>query len=238
LKKKEVFEMRSRIGMLFIAILTFMLSGAAIPACADESKRVSESSAVIKELMAMPEMKVPPALFKDAAGIAVIPGVLKGSLMVGGRFGTGVMVVREKSGEWSAPVFVSLGGGSLGLQIGAESTDFILVFKTRRSVDGLTKGKFTVGVDASVAAGPVGRTVEADTDALMKAEIVSYSRSRGLFAGASMEGAVLHIDAEANAAFYKQKGIKADEIFSGKVGSESTEVMQFRELLKRYASGM
>ena len=230
--------MKLKIGKLFVAILAFMLSGAAISASADEAKRISESSAVIKELMAMPEMKAPPALFKDAAAIAVIPGVMKGGIIVAGRFGTGVMAVREKSGDWSSPVFVSLGGGSLGWQVGAESTDFILVFKTSRSIDGLKKGKFTVGVDASAAAGPVGRTVEADTDALMKAEIVSYSRSRGLFAGVSMEGAVLHIDADANAAFYKQKGIKADEIFSGKVASDAREVLQFRELLKRYASGM
>jgi len=230
--------MKLKIGKLFVAILAFMLSGAAISAFADEAKRVSEASAVIKELMAMPEMNVPPALFKDAAAIAVIPGVMKGGIIVAGRFGTGVMAVREKSGEWSPPAFVSLGGGSLGWQVGAESTDFILVFKNRRSIDGLKKGKFTLGVDASAAAGPVGRTVEASTDALMKAEIVSYSRSRGLFAGVSMEGAVLHIDADANAAFYKQKGIKADDIFSGKVSGDAQEVMQFRELLKRYASGM
>jgi lipid-binding SYLF domain-containing protein len=229
--------MKAKIGFFVTVLLTCILSGAAIPACADELKRVSESSAVIKELMAMPEMNVPPALFKDAAGIAVIPGVIKGGLIVAGRFGTGVMVVREKSGEWSPPVFVSLGGGSLGWQVGAESTDFILVFKNRRSIDGIVKGKFTLGVDASAAAGPVGRTVEADTDALMKAEIVSYSRSRGLFAGVSMEGAVLHIDADANAAFYERKGITAADIFSGKIASDSREVMQFRELLKRYASG-
>jgi lipid-binding SYLF domain-containing protein len=228
--------MKEKIGKLFIAILAFILSGAAIPACANELKRVSEASAVIKELMAMPEMNVPPALFKDAAAIAVIPGVMKGGLIVAGRFGTGVMAVREKSGDWSPPAFVSLGGGSLGWQVGAESTDFIMVFKNRRSIDGLVKGKFTLGVDASVAAGPVGRTVAAATDALMKAEIVSYSRSRGLFAGVSMEGAVLHIDADANAAFYNRKGVKPDDIFSGKVANDSSEVMQFRELLKRYAS--
>jgi len=229
--------MRARIGMLVVALMAFMFSSAAVPLCADESNRVSESVAVIKELMAMPEMNVPPALFKDAAGIAVIPGAMKGGLIVAGRFGTGVMSVRDKSGEWSPPAFISLGGGSLGWQVGAQSTDFILVFKNRRSVDGIVKGKFTLGVDASAAAGPVGRTVTAATDALMKAEIVSYSRSRGLFAGVSMEGAVLHIDADANAAFYNRKGVKTDDIFSGKVESDSREVMQFRELLKRYVSG-
>lgn len=229
--------MRARIGMLVVALMAFMFSSAAVPLCADELNRVSESVAVIKELMAMPEMKVPPALFKDAAAIAVIPGVMKGGLIVAGRFGTGVMSVRDKSGEWSPPAFISLGGGSLGWQVGAQSTDFILVFKNRRGIDGIVKGKFTLGVDASAAAGPVGRTVEAATDALMKAEIVSYSRSRGLFAGVSMEGAVLHIDADANAAFYSRKGVKADDIFSGKVATDSREVMQFRELLKRYVSG-
>ena len=227
--------MKAKIWILVVVLLSFMLSGAVVPASADESKRVSDSVTVIKEVMGIPG-GIPPALLKDSAGIAVIPGVLKGGLIVAGRFGTGVLAVREKSGEWSQPVFISLGGGSLGWQIGADSTDFILVFKNRKSIDGITKGKFTIGVDAAAAAGAVGRTLEADTDALLKAEILSYSRSRGLFAGVSMEGAVLHIDNDANAAFYNKKNVKTDDILSGRVGSASMEVMQLRELLLKFAS--
>jgi lipid-binding SYLF domain-containing protein len=235
--EKEDFDMKSRIGKLMVAILAFMSTGAVVPAFADETKRVADATAVIKELEAMPEMKIPPALFKEAAGIAIVPGVMKGGIIVAGRFGTGILVEREKSGTWSPPVFISLGGGSLGMQIGAESTDFIMVFKTRRSLEGMKTGKFTIGVDASVAAGPVGRTVEAATDALMKAEILSYSRTRGLFAGASMEGAVLHIDPDANAAFYKQKKVATADILSGKVTTDSKEVAQLHEILTKFASG-
>jgi lipid-binding SYLF domain-containing protein len=236
-REKEDLDMKSRFGKLLVAILAFMSTGAVVPAFANETKRVAEATAVIKELVAMPEMTVPPALFKEAAGIAIIPGVMKGGVIVGGRYGTGVLVEREKNGAWSPPIFVSLSGGSMGLQIGAESTDFILVFKNRRSIEGMKVGKFTIGVDASVAAGPVGRTVEAATDALMKAEILSYSRSRGLFAGVSMEGAALHIDGEANAAFYKQKKVSIADILSGKVTSDSKEVAQLHEILTKFVSG-
>jgi lipid-binding SYLF domain-containing protein len=229
--------MRAKIWFLIIAVLTFLTNSAAVPVYADAANRVRESAAVIKEITTIPEATIPPVLFKDAAGIAIIPGVIKAGVVFAGRFGTGVLMVREDNGSWSLPAFVNMGGGSVGWQIGAQSTDFILVFKNKRSIDGIVNGKFTAGVDASVAAGPVGRNLEVSTDQLLKAEIYSYSRSRGLFAGLSLEGAILHIDNEAAAEFYKRPNITAREIFSGKAGSSDPDVAALRHLLAKHASG-
>lgn len=207
------------------------------PASADdETRKVDEAAGVLKDIMAIPEKGIPPALLNDAYGIAVVPGVIKVGFIIGGRYGSGVLMVRDKEGKWSQPAFVSLAGGGIGWQIGAQSTDIILVFKSRRSVDGIMKGKFTLGADAAVAAGPVGRRVEAATDLKLKAEIYSYSRSRGLFAGISLEGAALQIDDDANAAFYGRKDIQTEEILTGKVETESPAVRNLRKLLGEYAN--
>src|SRR3990172_9320629 len=148
----------------------------------EETKRVESATEVLSKIMEIPESAIPPVLLADAQGIAVIPGVIKVGLVVGGQYGRGVLVVRGKSGAWSNPVFISLMSGSIGWQIGAESTDFVLVFKTPRSVEGIMKGKYTLGADAGVAAGPVGRGGEAGTDIELKGGGYSYSPSRGLFA--------------------------------------------------------
>ena len=162
--------------------------------------------------------------------------LVKLGFIVGGRHGTGVLLVRDKEGKWSSPLFVSITGGSIGWQVGAQSTDVLLVFKSRKSVEGIKKGKFTLGADAAVAAGPVGRSVEAATDVKLKAEIYSYSRSRGLFAGISLEGAALQIDADANASFYGKEAIRADDILSGKTVSTSPDVVKLQKLLTEYAT--
>ncbi|MGE5188653.1 MAG: lipid-binding SYLF domain-containing protein [Gemmatimonadota bacterium] len=178
---------------------------------------------VMNQIMKIPEKSIPPALLANAQGLAIIPGVIKVGLVVGGQYGHGVLVIREKDGSWSRPVFVTLTSGSLGWQIGAESTDFVLVFKTRRSIDGILKGKYTLGADAAVAAGPVGRRAEAATDVKLKAEIYSYSRNRGLFAGVSLEGSALQVDDAADAAFYARKGVRPSEILAG-TGVKTPEV--------------
>ena len=176
-----------------------------------------ESAAdVLAQIMQIPETAVPPALLANAHGIAIVPGVIKVGFVVGGQYGRGVLVVRNAGGGWSNPIFVTLMSGSLGWQIGAESTDFILVFKTARSVEGIMKGKYTLGADASVAAGPVGRSAKAATDVELKAEIYSYSRSRGLFAGVSLEGSSMQIDYAGNDAFYGKKIPDPSEIVAGR----------------------
>lgn len=183
-------------------------------AATDEEDRLVTATSVLEQLADIPEQYVPPSLLNSAYGVAVIPNVIKIGLGIGGRHGKGVLVVRDDSGTWSDPVFVSLTGGSFGWQIGAQSTDIILVFKTRRSVEGLTGGKLTLGADASVAAGPVGRHAEAATDIQLKSEVYSYSRNRGLFAGVALEGTAITIDEDANAAFYGRPGITAAEIWT------------------------
>ena len=178
--------------------------------------RLNTSADIIEKTVKLPEKGIPPALLRNAQGIAVIPGVIKAGFVIGGSYGRGVLTVRNEDNQWSDPVFIKLAAGSVGWQIGAQSTDVVLVFKTHRSVEGLLHGKFTLGGDASVAAGPVGRQGEAATDVKLKAEIYSYSRSRGLFAGISLQGADLDIDHDANRAFYG-KGTTTHDIREGKV---------------------
>jgi hypothetical protein len=138
----------------------------------------------------------------EAQGVVIIPNVIKVGFIAGVRRGHGVVMVRDNEGEWSLPQFVTLTGGSVGWQAGIQGTDVILVFTTRKGVEGLLSGKFTIGADAAAAAGPVGRNAAAATDGMLKAEILSYSRSRGLFLGVSIDGSVLEIDQEAHLAFY------------------------------------
>jgi len=164
--------------------------------------RVEEATAVFREITAIPEKTIPEFLMRDARAIAIIPRVLKVGIVVGGEFGRGVLVLRDDDGGWGNPILISLSGGSIGWQIGAQSSDVVLVFRTPASIEGILRGKLTIGVDAAAAAGPVGRRARASTDIELKAEIFSYSRSRGFFAGLSLDGAVLQVDDQGNAAFY------------------------------------
>jgi lipid-binding SYLF domain-containing protein len=187
-------------------------TGAAEPSA--EVKRLQQATEVVQQLTRIPEQAIPPTLLDQAYGVAVIPNVIKVGFWIGGRRGKGVLVVRRANGEWSNPAFITLTGGSIGWQIGGQSTDIILVFKSARSVEGITDGKFTLGADAAVAAGPVGRQAAAATDASFQAEVYSYSRSRGLFAGIALEGAALQIDETANRSFYSNQGITSTEILA------------------------
>lgn len=184
----------------------------------EEAEKIESATEVMEKITALPEESIPPALLRNAHGLAVIPGVIKAGFVVGGSYGKGILTVRGEQGRWSPPVFVKIAAGSLGWQIGAQSTDVVLVFKSAKSVDGIVRGTFTLGADAAVAAGPVGRRGEAATDAELKAEILSYSRSRGLFAGISLEGSKISIDHDANAAFYG-RALRPAEIMDGKGGN-------------------
>ncbi len=188
----------------------------AFPATAatGEEERVADASDVIDQLLRIPESKIPPSLLARAYAVAVIPRVVKIGFGVAARRGKGIIVVRQDDDSWSNPSFVTLTGGSLGWQIGAQSTDIILVFKTRASVDSISGGQFTLGADASVAAGPVGRHTEVATDIRFEAEVYSYSRNRGLFAGVSLAGSGLTMDRKANAAFYGSSDMTPEKIFA------------------------
>jgi lipid-binding SYLF domain-containing protein len=162
------------------------------------------ATAVLTDLSEIPAKGIPATLMADAQGVAVIPRVVKAGFVVAGSGGHGVVVAKDGSGNWGEPVFVNFGGGSVGFQAGVESTDVVLVFRDRKSLDRLLDGrgaKLTLGADAGVAAGPVGRQAMAGTDFKLEAEVLSYSRSRGLFAGVALDGSVLHPDADANATF-------------------------------------
>lgn len=168
-----------------------------------EEEMVQESITVLNEMMQTPAQAIPQQLLSGAEGIAIIPKVIKGGFMIGARYGRGTLLVRDENQGWHAPVFVSITGGSIGWQVGVQSTDVILVFKTKKSIEGILSKKFTLGVDAAAAAGPIGRQASAATDAQLKAEIYSYARSRGLFLGASLDGSMLQMDGVANAAYYR-----------------------------------
>ena len=163
----------------------------------------------------MPDQRVPDTLLAHAYGIAVIPDVTQVAFIFGGRHGNGVLTTRDSlSAPWSNPVFISLTGGSWGLQVGAQSSDIILVFTTKSGIEGIAGGKLTLGADASVAAGPVGRQGTASTDVSL-AEIYSYARTRGLFGGIAIDGSVIAIDKSANRDFYGKQSVTASEILSG-----------------------
>ena len=197
--------------------------------------RATNAVRVLKEVMEAPDKSIPQDLLRDAKAIAVIPDRIKAGFIFGGSRGEGLISVKSPDGTWSNPSFITMTGGSVGFQAGVSSTDVVLVFRTQRGVDSIVRGKFTLGADASAAAGPVGRTASAATDAQMKAEIYSYSRSRGLFAGVALDGSVLRIDYDANKEVYGP-GITPRRIFEGGVSNVPTPVVDFRDRLEEYTS--
>jgi lipid-binding SYLF domain-containing protein len=192
--------------MRFTAALVLFLSGWAVaesPALAQTPDHsVKAATEALREIMSVPLKCIPESLLYEAQGIVIIPGMVKGGFIVGLRHGRGVLVSRDETGLWRAPVFITMTGGSVGAQAGVQATDLVLVLKTRRSVDSILRGRVTIGADLAVAAGPVGRQASAATDAQLKAEILSYSRSRGLFAGVAIDGDTIHVDHRANAEYY------------------------------------
>jgi len=213
--------MRIRSFSAFV-LLSLLL---AIPASAatKQEKKVADATDVLDQLLRIPEQSIPPSLLSRAYAIAVIPNVVKIGFGLGARRGKGILVVRREDNSWSNPALLNLTGGSLGFQIGIQSSDIFLVFKTRKGVEGIENGKLTLGADASIAAGPVGRHTSAATDLKFRAEVYSYSRARGLFAGVSFEGAGLTMDRKSNAAFYGSPSITPEQIFesSGNVAPQA-----------------
>ncbi len=220
-----------RIRLHSIAILCAFIAAAPATADTKEERRVADATDVLDQFLRIPEQGIPPTLLARAYGIAVVPSVVKAGFVVGARHGKGILVVRQPDNSWSNPAFIKLTGGSIGWQAGAQSTDIILVFKTRRSVSNITNGKLTLGADAAVAAGPVGRHTSAATDWRFRSEVYSYSRSRGLFAGVAIEGASLRMDRFANAAFYGSSSITPGEIFAGTGNAAPAVANNFVQLL-------
>jgi lipid-binding SYLF domain-containing protein len=222
---------KTPVAMLLSSVLLVAAVNLA-SAGAREEGRLLTATEVLEEVSAMPDVRLPDTLLAHAYGIAVIPDVTKVAFIFGGRHGNGVLVVRDKlNSPWSNPCFVSLTGGSWGFQAGAQSSDIILVFTTKRGIEGIAGGKITLGADASVATGPVGRQGSAATDILFNAEIYSYARTRGLFGGIAVDGSVIAIDRSANAALYHRSGISATEIFAGQTPVPPATAQRFLERL-------
>lgn len=226
-------------GLLsFILSLGLFLTSSA--ACAETKAqldaRVVEAKKVLSQIMMTPDQSIPEELLAKCKAIAVYPSVLKAGFIFGGRFGKGVVLRRNQAtGEWGPVAFSTLGGGSWGLQIGADATDLILVILNDRGLDGLLQSNFTMGTDVGVAAGPVGRSSEAATDLTLTSGILSYSRSRGLFAGMAVQGAVLTEDNNSNSAYYG-KPITSWEILFGAGVEIQPSSKELAESLKEYSS--
>ncbi|KAG9586775.1 hypothetical protein KCV01_g13306, partial [Aureobasidium melanogenum] len=232
--------MTQRLSRLLVLGLLALLPAFAAQAESRKDEALKQSSDAVQVLNDMfntkdgaPDKQLPADLLKNAKAIAVIPGMIKAGLIFGGRHGNGLISIKSPDGTWSNPNFIAMTGGSIGFQAGVSSTDVILVFRTTRGVDNIVNGKFTLGADASAAAGPVGRTATAATDGQLKAEIYSYSRSKGLFAGIALDGARLGIDDDYNEAVYG-KGVTARRIFENGVENVPNDVVNFRDKLEEY----
>jgi lipid-binding SYLF domain-containing protein len=218
--------MRNRLNLGLVS-LVMVLGAAATYAQGREEARLLTAKQVLTELRAAPDQFVPQRLLERAYGIAVVPDVTKAAFFLGGSRGNGVLVVRGSDGRFSNPIFINLTGGSFGFQWGIQSTDAVLVFTTKRSIDKITSGKLTLGADASVAAGPVGRQATAATDPTASSEVYSYSRSRGLFLGVSLSGAAITIDNGADARFYDHGTVNATDIVNGTVTTSDDIARRF-----------
>lgn len=224
-----------RLRITGVAAWLALASLAASPAvAADLPNKLRVATTVYQELMDLPDGEVPASLVDGARCIAVIPSVIKGAFGFGGRRGRGVLSCRQADGGFGPPAFVTVGGASFGLQIGGSSTDLVLFFMTDRGARALLRTEFTLGGDASVAAGPVGRSAQASTDLSLKAEIYSYAKARGLFAGISVEGAHLGVDDKSNERYYGQRLWGDEIVFDGVVPRLPEEAKRFQEVLSSH----
>jgi SH3 domain-containing YSC84-like protein 1 len=183
-------------------LLALLVSGSLL--AADTSKRLANSTEVFQEIMQTADRAIPQKLLDKAECVVIVPGLIKGAFVFGGKYGRGFVTCRREAGGWGAPAGVRMEGGTFGFQIGGAETDVVMLVMNQRGVKRLTQSKFTLGADASVAAGPVGRQATAETDVLMTAEILTWSRSRGVFAGVSLQGVTMRADTKVNTEMYQQ----------------------------------
>jgi len=225
----------SRAPFVPFLLLCAALAAPAAHAGPSEESRAENAVRVLTEIMQAPDKGIPEDLLRKAEAVVVVPDLVKAGFVLGGSRGKGLMAVRAPDGTWTNPSFVTMTGGSVGFQAGVQGIDVVLVFRTRRGADSVVNGKFTLGADASVAAGPVGRSASALTDAQLKAEIYAWSRARGLFAGIALDGSVLAIDHEANQAVYGAD-MTPRRIFAGAVENVPGPVVVFRDALEEHSA--
>lgn len=200
----------------------------------NESSRIRESITVLNEVMAVRDASIPESIIRKAEGIAIFPSTVKAGFIFGGMRGRGILSARTADG-WSPPTFMTLTGGSFGLQIGGQATDIVLVIMNRRGLEHFVRNQFKFGADASVAAGPVGRDAQANTDLQLLAEILSYSRARGLFAGVTINGSTVRADRDANQRFYGRRLDGPQLVLEGAEVEAPTPVPEWIQTLSRYA---
>ncbi len=219
-------------SLVVVCALSSMVTAKQSSKESDEAQRAVETANVLTGVMDIPESAIPEELMARAHGIAVIPHVVKGAFGVGGQWGKGLMSQRHEDGSWSAPAYVEIGGGSFGLQIGVQASDIVLVFTNEDGLKGLLKGKLKLGADASATAGPVGRKAEVGTDVLLRSAVFAYSRSKGLFAGISLDGSVISIDDSANHKVYG-KNVTGEQILLSNTVRPSMVVEPFLKTIQK-----
>jgi lipid-binding SYLF domain-containing protein len=221
-------HMLKRIMILSVLTLCITLTAVASSDREDDVKRAHKAAEVFQAIMNAPDQGIPQDLLNSAKCIAIIPGEIKFAFVFGGNYGRGLAICRTRHG-WSAPMFVAVDGGSVGYQIGGSSTDLVMLFMNDHALQSLLGDKFKLGADASVAAGPVGRNATAATDVRLNAEILSYSRTKGVFAGVSLDGAVVQADKSGDRAMYGEN-VNRHEILSGKVAVPASARPLVREV--------
>jgi lipid-binding SYLF domain-containing protein len=224
-----------RVAIAVLGVSILALSVVAGQSASDEARRVADATTVLDEIMGASDKAVPRAIMEQAEGIAVFPSLIKGGIIVGAQRGRGILSVRDKkTGGWSSPAFLTITGGSIGAQFGAQAIDLVLVINNQRGLEQLVKNQFKIGADAAAAAGPVGRDASASTDIQMRAQILSYSRSRGLFAGVTLNGSTIRQDRDANERFYGTAYRTGQIVFDGLAGSPEP-VANWKAALTKYA---
>jgi lipid-binding SYLF domain-containing protein len=224
------------LGILFCVVATGASITVRAAAGRDEVKRVGAATTVLNEMMKARDKAIPGSILEKAEAIAIFPGVKKAGFVVGGQWGRGIISVRDATTrKWSSPAFLTMTGGSVGAQIGGTEVDVILVIMNRAGVEHLLSNQVKLGGEISAAAGPVGRAGEASTDLQMQAQILSYSRSRGLFAGATVNGSVIKEDADANTRFY-EKTLSSEDIVFERGGTSPASVDLLKTALARHSN--
>jgi len=219
---------RSRLLILVLLGIVFPSYG---PAITDPTvtARLQDSLQTFSKIMSSPQSAIPPVLLQKAEGIAIIPNMIRASFFVGARLGKGVLIVRDKDRHWSNPVFITINGGSFGLQMGLQSTDLVLVFRRSRALETKAGGDILLGTDVSIVAGTMALHMDENTEADLRAEIYSFSRSTGLNVGFALQGATMRMDDTATATLYGKRGLSAHDALWSKVETASPDVFRFKE---------
>ena len=220
--------------VLFVVLLLASAPLLIAQPSSDEARRVADATTVLDEIMAAADNGIPGAIMEKAEGIAVFPSLIKGGIIVGGQRGRGILSARDKqNGGWSSPAFLTITGGSIGAQIGAQAIDLVLVINNQRGLEQLVKNQFKIGADAAATAGPVGRDASASTDIQLRAQILSYSRARGLFAGVTINGSTIRQDIDANERYYGTAYRTGQIVFDG-LGGSPEPVAGWKTTLTKY----